>query len=79
MKLAGDSNLRLAENGVERLNLLLGGKIRTLDQTLEVRAFFDQSREGGEIGGGLFRRPGFLTKREKGLGIAPRHSGASVS
>jgi hypothetical protein len=27
----------------------------------------------GEIGGGLFRRPGFLTKCEKGLGIAPRH------
>ena len=40
---------------------------------MEIRAFVDQSHEGGEIGRGLFRRPGFLTKREKGLGVAPRH------
>ena len=69
------ADLGPGEKGIERLNLLFGQENRTLDETLQIRAGADQFREGGEIGGGLFRRPGFLTEREERLRIAPRHPG----
>jgi hypothetical protein len=69
----GSADLHLREKGGERFHLIIGGKNRALDETLEVGAILHQLREGGKIVGGLFRRPGLLTEREKRLGITPRH------
>ena len=58
------ADLRLGEKGIKRLNLLFGRENRTLDEALQIRAGADQFREGGKIGGDLFRSPGFLAERE---------------
>jgi hypothetical protein len=69
------ADFRLREKGIERLHLLLGGKHRAFDETLQIRARSGQFREAGKTGRSAFRRPGLLTEREERLGIAPRHPG----